>query len=61
MKQQSPKKRLEAEYHVKGSELLPHDSSRYELDVHNAILLYELVIDNLNMKQERIAMKIESK
>jgi len=28
MMQQSPKTRLEAEYPVKGSELLPRDSSR---------------------------------
>ena len=45
----------------KGLELLPRDSSRYELEVHNAILLYELVIDKMNMKQDSIAMKIESK
>ena len=59
--QQSPKTRLEAEFPTKSSELLPRDSSRYELEVHNAILLYELVIDKMNMKQESIAMKIESK
>ena len=57
----SPKTRLEAEYPVKGSELLPRDSSRYELEVHNAILLYESLNDNMNMKQVNIATKIESK
>ena len=39
MMQQSPKTRLEAEFPVKGSELLPPDSSKYELEVRNAILL----------------------
>ena len=38
--QQSPKTRLEAECPAKDSELLPRDSSRYELEVRNAILLY---------------------
>ena len=41
MMQRSPKTRLRAEYPVKGSELLPRDSSGYELEVRNAILLYE--------------------
>ena len=39
MMQRSLKVRLEAEYSVKGSELLPRDSSRYEFEVRNAILL----------------------
>ena len=56
-----PKTRLEAEYPVKGSELLPPDSSRYELEVRNAILLYEYKIDNMNMKQLNIAMNVENK
>ena len=59
--QQSPKTRLEAECPAKGSELLPRDSSRYELEVRNAILLYETLIDKMNMKQVNIAMKIENK
>jgi len=46
--QQSPKTRLEAGFPVKGSELLPHDSSEYELEVHNAILLYGTMIDKMN-------------
>ena len=41
MMQRSLKTRLRAEYLVKGSELLPPDSSEYELEVRNAILLYE--------------------
>ena len=41
MMQRSLKTRLRAEYPVKGSELLPPDSSGYELEVRNAILLYE--------------------
>ena len=61
MMQQSPKTRLEVEYPVKGSELLPPDSSRYELEVRNAILLYEYLIDNMNMQQVNIAMNVESK
>ena len=56
--QQSPKTRLEAECPVKGSKLLPRDSSRYELEVRNAILLYGTLIDNMNMKQVKIAMKV---
>ena len=43
---------------MKGSELLPPDSSRYELDVRNAILLYEYLIDNMNMQQVNKAMSI---
>jgi len=42
MMQRSLKTKLGAVYPVKDSELLPHDSSRYELEVHNAILLYEI-------------------
>ena len=42
MMQRSLKTRLRAEYPVKGSELLPRDSSGYELEVRNAILLYEI-------------------
>jgi len=60
MMQQSFKTRLEAVYPVKGSELLPRDSSKYEFEVHNAILLYELVIDNMKMKQMNIAIEVES-
>ena len=56
--QQSPKTRLKAEYPVKGSELLPRDSSRYEFEVHNTILLYEYLIDNMNMKQVNIAINM---
>ena len=41
MMQRSLKIRLGAVYPVKGSELLPPDSSGYELEVRNAILLYE--------------------
>ena len=41
MMQRSLKTRLRAEYPVKGSELLLRDSSGYELEVRNAILLYE--------------------
>ena len=48
--QRSPKTRLEAEYPVKGSELLPRDSTRKEFEVRIAILLYEYFIDNMNMK-----------
>jgi len=29
--------------------------------VHNAILLYEYLIDNMNMQQVNIAMKMKSK
>ena len=36
---------LEAEYPVRGSVLLPRDSSEYELEVRNATLLCELLID----------------
>ena len=61
MMQQSLKTRLEAEYPVKGSELLPRDSTRYEFEVHNAILLYEYKIDNMKMTQVNIAKKVESK
>ena len=46
--QQSPKTRLEAEFPTRGSELLPRDSSRNELEVHNAILLYQTMIDKMN-------------
>ena len=42
MMQRSLKTRLRAEYPVKGSELLPRDSSGYELEVRNEILLYEI-------------------
>ena len=59
MMQKSPKTRLEAECPVKGSELLPRDSSRYELELHNVTLLYGTLIDN--MKQMNIAMQVESK
>ena len=48
MMQQSPKTRLEAGFPVKGSELLPRDSSGYELEVRNAILLYEFDRQNIN-------------
>jgi len=48
MMQQSPKTRLEAGFPVKGSELLPRNSSGYELEVHNAILLYGTLIDKMN-------------
>jgi len=41
MMQRLSKTRLEAEYPVKGYELLPRDSSRLELEVRIAILLYE--------------------
>ena len=41
---------------MKGSELLPPDSSIYELEVRNAILLYEYLIDNMNMQQVNKAM-----
>ena len=44
-----------------GSELLPPDSSRYELEVRNAILLYEYKIDNMKMQQVNITMKMKSK
>ena len=40
---------------------LPPDSSRYELEVRNAILFYEYKIDNMNMKQLNIAMNVENK
>ena len=45
---QSPKTRLRAEFPIKGSELLPRDSSEYVLEVHNAILLYGTLIDKMN-------------
>jgi len=48
MMQQSPKTRLEAGFPVKGSELLPRDSSEYEFEVLNAILLYGTLIDKMN-------------
>ena len=41
MMQRSLKTRLRAEYPVKGSELLPPNSSWNELEVRNATLLYE--------------------
>ena len=47
MMQRSLKVRLEAEYPVKGSELLSRDSFGYELEVHNAILLYGALIDKM--------------
>ena len=56
-----PKTRLEAEYPMKGSELIPPNSSRYELEVRNAILLYEYLIDNVIMQQVNITMKMKSK
>ena len=40
--------KTEAGFPVKGSELLPRDSSGYELEVHNAILLYGTLIDKMN-------------
>ena len=48
MMQQSLKTRLEAGFPVKGSEHFPRDSSGYELEVHNAILLYGTLIDKMN-------------
>ena len=48
MMQQSPKIRLRAECPAKGSELLPPDSSRNELEVRSATLLYETMIDKMN-------------
>ena len=48
MMQQSPKTRLSAEYPVKGSKLLPPDSSWNELEVRNVTLLYGRMIDNMN-------------
>jgi len=41
MMQRSLKTRLEVGYLMKGSKLLPRDSSRYELEVRITILLYE--------------------
>jgi len=37
--------RLEAEYPIRGSELLSRDSSLKELEVRNAILLWEFLTD----------------
>ena len=48
MMQQSPKTRLRAECPVKGSELLPPDSSLNGLEVRNATLLYGTMIDKMN-------------
>jgi len=68
MMQQSPKARLEAEFPIKGSGLLPLDSSWNELEVHNAILLYRTMIDNMyetseycneDWKQVKVAKKVK--
>jgi len=51
---------LKAEYPVKGSELLPPDSSLNELEVRNAILLWELLIDEQMQCNAWLNMEYES-